>query len=394
LEGAVVAPQLPFDQPVPLQVPPLLRRLQEAGPIHRVRTATGHEAWLVTGYDQVRRFLDDDRFGRSHPDPARAARTGESALFGGPLGEFETEHADHARMRALLQPHFSPKRMRALRPRVEHVAAGLVDALAEQGPPADLNQAVALPLPIAVISELLGVPHEDRARFRAWTQAAADVGDRSRSEQGLAELFGYGQQLVARKRHEPGDDVISRLCATSGVSDVEAAGSAMALLFAGHETTVVAIGVGAVRLLTEPGQWRQLRADPVRLGAAVEEVLRTQGSGGGGIPRYARTDVMIAGITVRAGELVLFDIGAANHDEHAFPDPDRFDPARGAAGHLTFGHGSRYCIGAPLARIELQVVFAQLVSRFPGMRLAVGVDELRFRADVLTGGLLELPVTW
>jgi pentalenolactone synthase len=284
--------------------------------------------------------------------------------------------------------------MRALRPRVEQLTAGLVDALAEQGPPADLNDAVALPLPIALISELLGVPHEDRARFRAWTQAAADVRDRSRSEQGLAELFGYGQQLVARKRHEPGDDVISRLCATPGVSDIEAAGSAMALLFAGHETTVVAIGVGAVRLLTEPGQWRQLRADPVRLGAAVEEVLRTQGSGGGGIPRYARTDVEIAGITVRAGELVLFDIGAANHDERAFPDPDRFDPARGAAGHLTFGHGSRYCIGAPLARVELQVVFSQLASRFPGMRLAVDVDELRFRTDVLTGGVVELPVTW
>jgi cytochrome P450 len=394
MEDAVVAAQLPFDRPVPLQVAPLLRRLQEAGPIHRIRTAVGHEAWLVTGYDEVRRFLDDDRFGRSHPEPARAARTGESALFGGPLGDFETEHADHARMRALLQPHFSPGRMRDLRSRVEHLTAGLLDALAEQGPPADLNDAVALPLPIAVISELLGVPHEDRARFRAWTQAAADVRDRSRSEQGLAELFGYGRQLVARKRHEPGDDVISRLCETPGVGDVEAAGLAMALLFAGHETTVVAIGIGAVRLLTEPGQWRQLGSDPARVGAAVEEVLRTQGSGGGGIPRYARTDLEIAGAVVRAGELVVFDIGAANHDGHAFPDPDRFDPARRGAGHLTFGHGSRYCIGAPLARVELQVVFSQLVSRFPGMRLAVGVDELRFRDDVLTGGLIEVPVTW
>jgi cytochrome P450 len=390
----MIAAQLPFDQPVPLQVAPLLRRLQEVGPIHRVRTAVGHEAWLVTGYDEVRRFLDDDRLGRSHPDPTRAARTGESALFGGPLGEFETEHADHARMRALLQPHFSPKRMRALRPRVEQLTAGLLDDLAEHGPPADLNDAVAVPLPIAVICELLGVPYEDRARFRAWTQAAADVCDRSRSEQGLAELFRYGQQLVARKRAEPGDDVISRLCATPGVSDLEAAGLGMSLLFAGHETTVVAIGVGVVRLLSEPGRWRELGADPERIGAAVEEVLRIQGGGGGGIPRYARTDVEIAGVTVRAGELVLFDVGAANHDGDAFPDPDRFDPGRGAGGHLAFGHGSRYCIGAPLARVELQVVLSQLVSRFPGMRLAVGVDELRFRTDVLTGGLLELPVTW
>jgi pentalenolactone synthase len=362
--------------------------------VHRVRTAVGDNAWLVTGYEQVRGLLDDDRLGRSHPDPGNAARTGESALFGGPLGEFETEQADHSRMRALLQPHFSPKRMRALRPRVEQLTAALLDDLAEVGPPADLHEALALPLPIAVICELLGVPYEDRTQFRAWTQAAADVRDHSRSMQGLAELFGYGRQLVARKRREPGDDVISRLCATEGVSDDEAAGLAMSLLFAGHETTVVAIGLGTVRLLTNPDQRAQLQSDPSRVGEVVEEMLRIQGNGGGGIPRYARTDLEIDGITVQAGELVLLDTGAANHDDGTFPDPDRFDPTRGAAGHLTFGHGARYCIGAALARIELQAVFSQLVARFPEMRLAVGVEELRFNTDVLTGGLLDLPVTW
>jgi cytochrome P450 len=388
------AVQLPFDQPVPLLPAPLLRELQAAGPVHRIRTAVGDDAWLVTGYEQVRRLLDDDRLGRSHPDPGKAARTGESALFGGPLGEFETEHADHSRMRTLLQPHFSPKRMRALRPRVEQLTAAFLDDLAEHGPPADLHEALALPLPIAVISELLGVPYGDRTQFRAWTQAAADIRDHARSMQGLAELFGYCQQLVSRKRREPGDDVMSRLCATEGVGDDEAAGLAMSLLFAGHETTVVAIGLGAVRLLTDPDQWRQLRNDPSLIGAVVEEMLRIQGNGGGGIPRYARTDLEIAGVTVRAGELVLLDTGAANHDEGTFPEPDRFDPSRGAAGHLTFGHGARYCIGAPLARIELQVVLSQLSPRFPDMRLAVGVDELRFNTDVLTGGLWELPVTW
>ena len=388
------AVQLPFDQPVPLRPAPLLRKLQAAGPVHRVRTAVGDDAWLVTGYEQVRRLLDDDRLGRSHPDPGNAARTGESALFGGPLGEFETEHADHSRMRALLQPLFSPKRMRALRPRVEQLTAALLDDLAEHGPPADLHEALALPLPIAVICELLGVPGGDHTQFRAWTQAAGDIRDHARSVQGLAELFGYCRQLVAGKRRDPADDVISRLCATEGVSDDEAAGLAMSLLFAGHETTVVAIGLGAVRLLTDPDRWRQLRNDPTRIGAVVEEMLRIQGSGGGGIPRYARTDLEIDGVTVRAGELVLLDIGAANHDEGTFSDADLFDPTRGAAGHLTFGHGARYCIGAPLARIELQVVFSRLAPRFPDMRLAVGVDELRLNTDVLTGGLLELPVTW
>jgi cytochrome P450 len=391
---AVQVPQLPFEQPSPLQPSPLLRGLQAAAPIHRIRTAVGDEAWLVTGYEQVRELLDDARLGRSHPDPGSAARSGESVLFGGPSGSFDTEHADHARMRSLLQPHFSPKRMRELRPRVEALTATLLDELAQLGPPADLNEALALPLPIAVICELLGVPYEDRARFRAWTQAAADVRDRSRSEQGLGDLFGYGQELVARKRRVPGDDVISRLSQTEGVGDFEAAAMGMFLLFAGHETTVVTIGTGAVQLLTEPDRWQALREDPTRIEAAVEEILRTRSTGGGGIPRYARTDLEIAGITVRAGELVLLDTGAANHDAAVFPEPDRFEIARDGARHVSFGHGARYCIGVPLARIELHAVFSQLLSRFPGMRLAVEVEKLRFNTATLTRGLLELPVTW
>jgi cytochrome P450 len=386
--------ELPLDQPCPLRPAPLLRELQALGPIHRIRTAVGDEGWLVTGYQQVRSLLDDDRLGRAHPDPANAARTGKSVLFGGPLGDFESEHADHARMRSLLQPHFSPKRMRALRPRVEALTTRLLDELAEHGPPADLHQALALPLPIAVICELLGVPYEDRAQFREWTQAAADVRNRSRSERGLSELFGYGQELVTRKRREPGDDVISRLSATEGVSDVEAATMGMFLLFAGHETTVVAIGMGASALLTSPTAWQELRADPTQVDAAVEEVLRSQGRGGAGIPRYARTELEVAGVTVGAGELVLLDTGAANHDGSVFPDPDRFDIARETTRHVTFGHGARFCLGAPLARTELQVVFSQLVPRFPGMQLAVGVEELAVDTGTLTRGLLEIPVTW
>ncbi|MBV8928157.1 MAG: cytochrome P450, partial [Mycobacteriaceae bacterium] len=156
------ATQLPFDQAYPLQVAPRLRELQAAGPIHRVRTAVGDSGWLVTRHPDVRRLLDDDRLGRSHPDPETAARTGESALFGGPLGNFATEHADHERMRALLHPHFTPRHMRELSPRVEALTTGLLDELAAQGPPADLHAALAVPLPILVICELLGVPYGDR----------------------------------------------------------------------------------------------------------------------------------------------------------------------------------------------------------------------------------------
>jgi cytochrome P450 len=391
--------QLPFEQPGPMQPAPLLRKLQGEGPIHAIRTAVGDPAWLVTGYKQVRQLLDDDRLGRSHPAPESAARTGESAMFGGPLGDFDTEKADHRRMRSLLQPHFSPRRMRALRGRIETLTRDLLDEVEAAGPPADLHTALALPLPIAVICELLGVPYDDRAAFRAWTQAAGDVTDRAGSEQGLAELFGYGQQLVAAKRRDglaAGEhaDVIARLAATEGVSDDEAAMMGMFLLFAGHETTVVAIGTGVLWLLAHSGQWQALVTDPSRIDAAVEEILRAPGLGGGGIPRYARTDLGIAGVTVRAGELVLLDTGAANHDAAVFPDPDRFDITRPAAAHLTFGHGARYCVGAPLARIELQTVFSQLIARFPALRLAMPIEELRFHTATLTGGLAELPVKW
>jgi cytochrome P450 len=386
--------QLPFEQTHPLQAAPQLRLLQSQGPIHRVRTAVGDEAWLVTSHEQVRRLLGDDRLGRAHPTPQAAGRTGESALFGGPLGNFDTEQADQARMRSLLQPYFSPRRMRALRPRVEALTTGLLDKLAEEGPPADLHAALALPLPILVICELLGVPYQDRDQFRAWTTDAANTRDRVRSEQGLAALFGYGRQLVARKRKQPGDDVISRLCATDGVSDGEAAGLSMALLFAGHETTVVQIGLGALVLLTNLDQWQALVNEPGLVPKAVEEMLRAPGKGGGGIPRYARTDLKIDGVTIQAGELVLLDNGAANHDPTVFTDPDRVDITRSTAAHLTFGHGARYCLGAPLARIELQAVFSQLVTRFPALRLAIGVEELRMHRDMLTAGPVALPVDW
>jgi pentalenolactone synthase len=385
--------QLPFEQAHPLDAAPLLRQLQQDGVIHRVRTRVGDQAWLVTGYEEVRRLLADERLGRSHPDPDQAARQGESVLFGGPMGNYDTEQADNARLRSLLQPHFSPRRMRAFRPRAEELTAALLDDLAEHGSPADLHQALALPLPIQVICELLGVPYADRDQFRAWSEAVGDVRDRARSEHGLSELFSYGRQLVARKRKQPGDDFISRLCADD-LGDDEIAMLSMALLFAGHETTVVAIGLGALCLLVNPGQQQALVNDPGQITTAVEEILRAPARSGGGIPRYARTDLQIGEVTVRAGDLVLLDNRAANHDPAVFPSPGRFDITRQGQAHLSFGHGAHYCLGAPLARIELQAVFSQLPARFPGMRLAVPVEQLRIRADAVTGGLTQLPVEW
>src|SRR5215831_4984677 len=378
-------PALPFEQPDVLAVPPLLHRLQAERPITRVRTPTDDEAWHVARYSELKQLLGDSRLGRSHPDPEHAPRISDSILFGGPGENYETEHADHERMRALLTPFFSARRMNALRPRVEALVDELLNALAAAKPPVDLHEALSFPLPVLVICELLGVPYEDRDQFRAWSQGMADLHDRQRADAALTSLIGYMGELVTRRRAHPGDDVISGLCAAEEgtIADDHVAFLAAVLLFAGHETTVVRIDLGTLLLLTNPDQRVALLRDRTLLTSAVEEILRASTTGGGGLPRYPREDIEIGGVTLGAGEAVLLDLGAANHDERAFHDPGRFDIARQPNSHLAFGYGPRFCIGAPLARIELQAVFDRLVPRFPTLRLAVPIEQLRIRADLL-----------
>jgi pentalenolactone synthase len=388
-------PALPFERPHVLAFPPLLRRLQAEGPITLVRTRVGDEAWHVTRYAELKQLLADDRLGRSHKDPEHAPRISDSILLGGPSENYETEHADHARMRSLLTPFFSARRMDAMRPRVAALVDELLDVLAVRTPPVDLHEALSFPLPVLVICELLGVPYEDRDQFRAWSRGMADLHDRQRASAALASLIGYMGELVARKRGQPGDDVISGLCAAEDgtLPDDHVAFLAAVLLFAGHETTVVRIDLGTLLLLANPDQRDLLLREPALLPTAVEEILRASGTGGGGLPRYPRQGVEIGGVAISAGDAVLLDIGAANHDGRAFEDPERFNIARRPNPHVAFGYGPRFCIGAPLARIELQAVFERLVPRFPRLRLATPIDQLCARDD-LTGGLAELPVTW
>lgn len=390
----VAMPQLPFRRAHPLSFAPSLRELQSRGVLHRVRTEAGDSAWLVTGHAEVQRLYGDERLGHSHPKPDAAARMHESAIFGGPMGNFATEPDDHARKRALLQPLFTAKRLQAWRSRVDALTAELLNELAAKGPPADLHAIVAVPLPLLVICEVLGLPYEDSERFCAWITDMTDTRDRARSERGRSRLLAYGHQLVARRRREPGDDVISRVCATPGITDDEAALLWTGLLFAGYENTTAHIWLGTLLLLTNGDQWRALADNPALAPNAVEETLRAARWGEGVFPRYARTDLEVDGITVKAGDLVLLSVGAANHDPSVFPNPDRVDITRRAAGHVTFGHGVRYCIGAALARIELAAVFSQLASRFPTMQLDVDVEELTLRGGRLFGGLPELPVRW
>ncbi|MFE2996605.1 cytochrome P450 [Nocardia sp. NPDC059246] len=360
--------------------------------VTRVTTPTGDPAWLATGYELVRDLFTDPRLGRAHRTPETAARLGESAFSGGPIGNFDTELEDHARMRTLLQPHFSPRRMRELRPRVEQLTSELLDAMTDQGSPADLQAALALPLPLLVICELLGVPYTDRNLFRDWVDAVGNVADRAKVEQGVAELFAYCLELVGEKRRDPGDDVVSRLCAIDGVADTEIATHAMVLLFAGHETSAVQIGVGVRMLLENPGQWRLLHERPELVASAAEELLRACDASS--LPRYARSALEVADVEIAAGDLVLLGIASANHDRALFTDPERVDITRQEAAHFLFGYGPRYCLGAPLARLELQVAFGQLVRRFPTLTLAVDPATLAERDEVFTGGLTALPVRW
>ncbi len=373
--------------------------------IQRVTTPAGDPAWLVTSYDDVKALLSDPRLGRSHADPERAARVSHSAIFGGPMGHPSTEAAEHARTRRLLAPAFSARRMASLRPRVTAIIADLLDAMAQQNRPVDLHEAVSFPLPVLVICELLGVPYADREDFRRWSDDAAHQADPARSQAGLMQLWQYMRELVDRKRAEPGDDVISDLVTAADADpELTADGIAMlsaGLLFAGHETTVTAIDRGVVLLLTHPEQADALRHDPALVEPAVEEILRswlpmrTSGTEQAvGLPRYANTDFTFDGAAIQTGELVMLGLRGANLDEQRFPDPDRFDVHRTRNPHLTFGHGPRFCVGAPLARIELQALFPALLDRFPTLRLAVPLESLRGRDELLTGGLVELPVTW
>ena len=371
-----------------------MQALRTAGPIHRVRTPVGDEAWLVTGYAQVRELMDDDRLGRSHRTPETAPRSRASALFGGPIGDFDAEPAGHTRMRALLQPHFSPRRLRALEPKVEALTRGLLDQLADDGPPADLHAKLAGPLPALVICELLGVPYDDRDTFRVWVDSAAFNADPVESGQGMIALVDYGVSLVAEKRRHPGDDVISHLCDVDDLADVEIAVLAMSLLFAGYETTVIQIWLQTVQLLSGSREWQTLLDEPSLIPKASEELIRACLIGGVGIPRYARDTIDIADVTIAEGDLVLLDPGSANNDPAFFKDPDVVDFHRTGPQPLSFGYGGRYCLGAPLARMELNSVFSQMIPRFPDMQLAVDVADLSINTDALGSGLVALPVTW
>src|SRR6202012_4295940 len=311
-----------------------------------------------------------------------------------------TDPPDHDRLRRLVTKAFTARRIERLRPRAAEITTSLLDAMPAAGPVA-LLEAFAFPLPITVICELLGVPDSDRASFRAWTQAVLSTGE-APAESGTAamEMAGYFTALVADKRAHPADDLLSALIAArdagDGLSERELLGMLFLLLVAGHETTVNLIGSGTLALLRSPGELGRLRADPSLLPGAVEELLRYTSPVNHATFRFTAEAVEIGGSLLPAREPVLVAPAPANRDPGRYPAPDpvpaRLDGGRDAGGNLAFGHGIHYCLGAPLARMEGVIAFGALLSRFPGLTLAVPPESLRWRPSTLIRGLETLPV--
>jgi cytochrome P450 len=395
-------PRLPFARPNVLEIAPLFAVLRRQGPVVPVTTPAGDPAWLVTGFEQVRAVFTDPRFGRSHPAPDEAPTLSDAAILSRPQGDHETEHAEHARMRRMLVPAFSANRMRRLAGHVQELAEGCFDAMerARTGDePVDLHEHLSFPLPVLVMCELLGVPYEDRETFRVLSERMGRMDIGADADAALDEFAAYMGRLAAVKRRSPGQDVVSDMVRAQesdpAFTDDDLARAAAGLLFAGHETTSTRIDLGVLYLLTDLTRRDALAADPDgRVHGVVEEILRMASPGGLGVLRYAHDDVELGGVTIARGDAVVLSLGAANRDETEFPEPEKFDPDRKPNSHVAFAYGGWFCIGASLARTELRVVFGSLFRRFPGLRLAVGVDELQVRTNRVTGGVDRVPVLW
>jgi cytochrome P450 len=378
---------------------PVLAAMRADDPVREVVTPDG-PVWLVTRYDDVRAALADPRLSKDWrftlPPEERAAAPGNDIPM-----MILLDPPRHTRLRKLVSRSFTVRRITALRPRVEEIAAELLDALQDQvGPPDrpfDLVAHYAFRLPVQVICELLGVPAGDRDRFGAWSGAMIDQVSPEEAAQGSGQMYGYLAELVARKRAEPDGALLTALSQVADddgdqLSENELVAMAMLLLIAGHETTTNLIGNAVLGLLTRPDQLALLRARPDLMPRAVEEFLRWDSPIWNAPFRVAAEDVELSGFTIPARSHVQLTLGAANRDDARFPDAADLRVDRDAAGHVAFGHGIHFCLGAPLARIEGEVALSALLERFPRLELAADPADLVYRRSTLIRGLTALPI--
>ena len=372
---------------------PLYHRLREHAPVYRfIGPATGRTFWFLTRYADVQQAL-------THRDLSREADRLRSELAGSAM-EMINRHLlnldppDHTRLRRLMTPAFGARTIAGLRPRVQQITAGLLDAMAAAGGEVDLIDTVALPLPVTVIAELIGVPIDDRAQFRTWVDELLR-GEPEVVRRAAGQFVPYLTGQIEHRRASPGEDLLSQLIqveeAGDRMSHVELLSSVFLLLIAGHETTVNLIGNGVLELLRHPDQLALLRARPELVDSAVEEILRYNGPVEWAFPRYALAEVAFGDTVVARDDILLPVLHAANRDPAAFPEPDTFDITRDPNRHLAFGHGIHFCLGAPLARLEGRIAVGALVRRFPDLSLAVDPAQLEWNPGSLRG-VRRLPV--
>ncbi|POX41248.1 cytochrome P450 [Streptomyces sp. Ru72] len=388
----------PQDRTCPYHPPAAYEPLRSARPLTRVTLYDGRDVWVVTGHATARALLADPRLSSDRTRSAfpavtarfAAARNRRLALLG-------VDDPEHRTQRRMLVPSFTLKRATALRPRIQAIVDRLLDAMEAAGPPVELVSAFALPLPSMVICALLGVPYADHDFFEEQSRRLLRGPSVADTQDARDRLNTYFEELIDRKRAEPGDGLLDELIQEQlrkGALDRdELVSLATLLLVAGHETTANMISLGTFTLLHHPEQLAELRADPGLMSAAVEELLRFL-SIADGLVRVATEDIEIEGTRIRADEGVLFSTSVINRDTTAFPEPDTLDWHRPARHHVAFGFGIHQCLGQNLARAELEIALRTLFDRLPGLRLAAPAEEIPFKPGDTVQGMLELPVSW
>jgi cytochrome P450 len=378
----------------------MLARLRGEGRVCPIVMPRGTPSYLVTGYEDARALLNDPRMSKDSAGAHQliAAKIGPENTDSSPALVSHMLNADppqHTRLRKLINKAFTARTVARLRPRIEEITAALLDEMADRDQ-VDLMQAYAGPVPITVICELLGIREEDRGEFTGWSNILLSSVEVEEMQAAGHSMHDYLTGLVGQKRAEPGPDLLSDLVLTTDEGDSlgeeELVSMAFLLLVAGHETTVNLIANATLALLRAPEQLAKLQADPSLLPGAVEEFLRFDGPINIATLRFTTEPIEVGGTTIPEGEFVQVSLLAANRDAERFPDPDELDVTRPAGGHVAFGHGIHYCVGAPLARLEAEIALGGLLARFPDLRLAVDPEQLRYRNSTLVHGLQELPV--
>lgn len=384
---------------------PFYAHLRAEAPVYRTTLPNKQEAWLITRYDDVLSLLKDERFVKDPLNATAPGQKGKTPWIPGPLkpltrNMLDLDAPDHTRLRALVHKAFTPGLIGRLSERIQTLCDELLDAT-QAGGRMELIHDYALPLPMTIITELLGVPAQDRAKFHTWSKSLVEVAsatDLLRALPHLLMFMRYLRRLCKQRRADPRDDLVTGLVQAEEAGDTLSEDELLAMVFlllvAGHETTVNLIGNGTLALLQHPEQLDLLRQNPALIKSAVEELARYTSPVSLATERYAREDVTLQGTTIPCGALVYAVLASANHDQEQFARPDTLDLARESNKHLAFGQGMHYCLGAPLARLEAGIAFNTLLRRMPNLRLSVAPEALRWRKGLVIRGLEKLPLTF